>query len=341
MLQFGIFDHLDDSGLGHARQYEDRLQLAETCDAAGFRAYHVAEHHGTPHGIASSPSVFLSALAQRTKRLRFGTLVSLLTLQHPLKTFEETCMLDQISRGRVELGIGRGTSGIELRFFGVEVESAGDRFREAWDIIQMAMVGSPISYAGRFFQLRDVPVALSPFQSPRPPIWYGANNPSTAAWAARNGMNLASFGRVEKVRTVTDAYRANWPAGETGMPLLGMARHIVISQTDAEAEDLAKPAYASWYQMLGHLERQHGITQPPKAPPSFEEAMANGICIVGSVSTVREAIMKQTRSAGVTYLLCQVAFGNLPLAASLATVAAIRGEIMPVLENDISASRME
>jgi alkanesulfonate monooxygenase SsuD/methylene tetrahydromethanopterin reductase-like flavin-dependent oxidoreductase (luciferase family) len=65
-LKFGVFDHMDDAGRGLASQYEERLRLAEACEAAHFRAYHVAEHHGTPHGIASSPNLFLAAMAQRT-----------------------------------------------------------------------------------------------------------------------------------------------------------------------------------------------------------------------------------------------------------------------------------
>jgi alkanesulfonate monooxygenase SsuD/methylene tetrahydromethanopterin reductase-like flavin-dependent oxidoreductase (luciferase family) len=94
-LKFGVFDHMDDAGHGLARQYEERLRLAEACEAAHFRAYHVAEHHGTPHGIASSPNLFLAAMAQRTCHLRFGPLVMLLNLYHPLRAFEEICMLDQ------------------------------------------------------------------------------------------------------------------------------------------------------------------------------------------------------------------------------------------------------
>jgi hypothetical protein len=96
-LKFGVFDYMDDAGHGLARQYEERLRLAEACEAAHFRAYHVAEHHGKPHGIASSPNLFLAAMAQRTSHLRFGPLVMLLNLYHPLRAFEEICMLDQIS----------------------------------------------------------------------------------------------------------------------------------------------------------------------------------------------------------------------------------------------------
>jgi alkanesulfonate monooxygenase SsuD/methylene tetrahydromethanopterin reductase-like flavin-dependent oxidoreductase (luciferase family) len=114
---FCVFDHLDDAGSSLRQQYTERLQIAVACDRAGFRAYHVAEHHGTPHGRAGSPNLFLSAVAQRTKRLRLGPLVMLLNLYHPLRAFEEICMLDQLSGGRLDLGIGRGAVSLELSFF--------------------------------------------------------------------------------------------------------------------------------------------------------------------------------------------------------------------------------
>ena len=112
-MKFGIFDHLDRNNLPLREYYEARLELIETYDREGFYAYHVAEHHSTPLGMAPSPSVFLSAVAQRTKRLRFGPLVYALPLYHPIRLIEEICMLDQMSGGRLDIGFGRGRSPIE------------------------------------------------------------------------------------------------------------------------------------------------------------------------------------------------------------------------------------
>ena len=113
-LKFGVFDHLDRGGRSMSDLYEQRLQIVEQYARAVFYAYHVAEHHSTPLGMAPSPSVFLSAVAQRTKALRFGPLVYLLPLYHPLRLAEEIAMLDHLSHGRLEVGIGRGRSPIEL-----------------------------------------------------------------------------------------------------------------------------------------------------------------------------------------------------------------------------------
>src|SRR4030088_2937162 len=134
-LKFGVCEQMEGAGRGVASQYEERLRLAEACEAAHFRADHVAEHHGTPHGIASSPNLFLAAMAQRTTHLRLGPLVMLLNLYHPLRAFEEISMLDQMSGGRVELGIGRGATPVELGFFGVDPGEAQSRYGEAADVV--------------------------------------------------------------------------------------------------------------------------------------------------------------------------------------------------------------
>ncbi len=128
-MRFGIFDHMDRSVADLAQQYEDRLALVEAYDRGPFHAYHLAEHHGTPLGLAPSPSVFLAAAAQRTTRLRLGPLVYTLSLHDPLRLLEEICMLDQMSRGRLELGVGRGISPFEHRLFGHDPASRASASR--------------------------------------------------------------------------------------------------------------------------------------------------------------------------------------------------------------------
>ena len=129
-LEFGIFDHVDRHDQPLSDFYEDRLKLIEAYDRAGIYGYHCAEHHSTPLGMAPSPSVYLAAVGQRTRRLRFGPLVYTLALYHPLRLAEEICMLDQMSRGRFLLGIGKGISPIEVGYYGVDYKNADKMFAE-------------------------------------------------------------------------------------------------------------------------------------------------------------------------------------------------------------------
>src|SRR3989442_11765666 len=115
-VEFGLFDWMDYRAMPLGQLYEDRLKVIEAADKAGFFCYHVAEHHATPLGMAPSPSVFLAAGAQRTRRIHLGPLVYLLPLYSPLRLIWEICMLDHLSRGRLELRVRRGASPYELGY---------------------------------------------------------------------------------------------------------------------------------------------------------------------------------------------------------------------------------
>src|SRR6266571_3333335 len=123
-LQFGIFDWIEWDQAPASDIFEQRLQMLEYADQAGFYAYHLAEHHVTPLSLAPSPTVFLTAVAQRTRRLRLGPLVYLLPFYNPLRLLHEICMLDHLSHGRLELGVGRGIVPMEAEHFDLPVDAS-------------------------------------------------------------------------------------------------------------------------------------------------------------------------------------------------------------------------
>src|SRR5205809_1002276 len=174
-MEFGVFDHLDRYPGSLADYYEDRLKITQAYDRSGFYAYHVAEHHATPLGMAPSPSVFLAALAQRTRRLRFGPLVWPMPLHHPLRLIEEICMLDQLSGGRLELGFGRGAAPIELEYYGSDPKDAQEIYAEAVELVIKGLTQKVLDFKGRRFSFSGVPMELEPLQKPHPPIWYGVH----------------------------------------------------------------------------------------------------------------------------------------------------------------------
>jgi alkanesulfonate monooxygenase SsuD/methylene tetrahydromethanopterin reductase-like flavin-dependent oxidoreductase (luciferase family) len=337
-MKFGVFDHLDraaaeSDGAAIGRQYEDRLALTEIYDRLGFYAYHVAEHHGTPLGLAPSPNLFLASVAQRTTRLRIGAMVYVLSMYHPLRLLEEICMLDQLSGGRLELGIGRGASPVELDFYHLTPTDASDRYAEVVDILLRGAShhGQRLSASGPVFPLREVPIELAPVQRPHPPLWYGVGREDRAKWAAGLGINMACNGPAREVRALTDTYRATHADGGE-RPLLAMSRHVVVSDSDAEARELARPAYRQWHASLTKLWRERGVAFPLTIPESFDEALEAGYCLVGAPATVRKGVLDQSAEAGINYLLCRFAFGNLSRAATERSVQLFAEEIMPSVE---------
>src|SRR5262245_46947483 len=141
-VDFGLFDWIDRTATPLHQLYEERLRLLEVADTAGFFCYHLAEHHATPLGMAPSPALFLAAAAQRTRRIRLGPLVYLLPLYNPLRLIEEVSMLDQLSGGRLELGVGRGVVPYELRYFGVDPDETRAIFDEALAVLLAGLTNS-------------------------------------------------------------------------------------------------------------------------------------------------------------------------------------------------------
>src|SRR5690349_779018 len=199
-MEFGIFDHLDRSPASLADYYEERLQVVELFDRAGFFGYHVAEHHATPLGMAPSPSVFLAAVAQRTRRLRFGPMVYALPLYHPLRLIEEICRLDQMSGGRLDIGFGRGASPIELAYFGQNAKQAPAIYAEGVEVMIKGLTQRTLSHTGEYFQFDNVPIEVWPLQNPHPPIWYGVHAPDAAERAARRGLHTINLDPTAETR---------------------------------------------------------------------------------------------------------------------------------------------
>ena len=229
-MRFGVFDHLDDSGLPLGRHFEERLRLIEAYDRAGFYGYHLAEHHNTPLGYAPSPASFSSAVAQRTKRLRFGPMVYLLPLYHPLRLIDEICMLDQMSGGRFLYGVGRGISPIEVGFYGVDFDTGMQQFREAFDAIRIGLTEDELTYHGKFYDFDHVPIVMKPVQKPYPELWYGTSRPDSIPWAAEHGAHIVTLRDTTQARAIIELYKAEWRKRgrpEAELPMMGINRHIV------------------------------------------------------------------------------------------------------------------
>jgi alkanesulfonate monooxygenase SsuD/methylene tetrahydromethanopterin reductase-like flavin-dependent oxidoreductase (luciferase family) len=333
-MKFGVFDHVDRGSSSLAELYESRLKLAEIYDRSGFYAYHIAEHHATPLGMACAPSVFLAAVAQRTKRLRFGPLVYILTLSHPLRILEEICMLDQMSNGRLELGVGRGVSPYEIGYFGVDAQKSSKIYTEAYQIILQGLQSREINFEGEAFQLKNVPVAMECVQKPHPPIWYGMSHSNAVPWAAANNINIVCNGPAAPVRAITDRYRQEWQQafGSSGaqLPMMGLGRHIVVGETAKEAFEIGQRAFGVWYRSLMHLWRVHGnpLTNFP-IPEDFATAVKAGVAIVGTPDEVTDALKREIDGAGVNYLLTRFAFGDLTHDESVHSLSLFTGKVMP------------
>ncbi|HEX2366127.1 MAG TPA: LLM class flavin-dependent oxidoreductase [Bradyrhizobium sp.] len=339
-MQFGIFDQNDHGLYGLTDQYEKRLALIELYDRSGFRTYHMSEHHSTPLNLTPSPSVFLAAVAQRTKRLRFGALIYVLPAHHPLRLAEEICMLDHLSHGRIEVGIGRGASPHELDYFGVDSDVAQAMYVEAYQIIMQALTRDEVNFAGKHYRFSKVPIDLKPAQLPHPPLWYAVPVPEGAAWPAQNKINIVCAGPVARVREITDRYRTEWVAVGNPLdklPLLGINRFVLVADSDREAMALGRRAWPKFHTSFMKLWRLHG-TQPrfARMPEDFETLVEHGGGIVGSPATVRDRVRAMTEEAGANYFIGQFSFGDLAHEEVIHSVGLFAREVLPMTRGHVA-----
>jgi alkanesulfonate monooxygenase SsuD/methylene tetrahydromethanopterin reductase-like flavin-dependent oxidoreductase (luciferase family) len=335
-LHIGLFDWVEASRRTPAEVYRHKLELAAAADAAGFDAYLLAEHQGTPLSINGSPSVLLSAMFQRTRRLRAGALTFCLPWYDPYRFYQEVCMLDQLSGGRLELGVGRGVSPIESKIFGLQsIEESRQKYRETLEIFFTACRSELIRYRGE-----DVELHSKPVQKPWPPLWFPSSNRESIEFTARHGYHTAYLGKLADCKPLFDRYRELWERhkNESGRhnahvasPHLARTQHMVIADTDAQAERLGLAAYATWAGHIHHLTRKLGRPDVHKTEP-FAPDSAQPL-VVGSPHTVLEKVKHMLRITSANYLLCIFSFGDLAPEHAMRSLELFSKEVKPKLQS--------
>jgi len=335
-MKFGIFDQVDDSGRPLNVQYEERLQLAELYDQSGFHCYHQSEHHATPLSMAPSQSVFLAAMAQRTKRIRLCPLVYLLPIHHPIRLAEEICMLDHLSNGRFEFGIGRGASPYEIEALGIDSQTAAEAYAESFEILKQYFNSGHVDHPGKFWNIKDFRVTTKPLQTPHPPMWYASATADSAAWPARNGLNIICGGPGDQVHLISDRYRseaAQAGAAARAGALLGIWRFVVVAETDEKAQRIARDAWPKFHESFYKLWLKHGTApQRLKLASTYDGMVAMGQAVAGTPAMVAQALTEQLRNGKVNYLVSHFMFGDMAHEDAMNSTRLFARDVMPAIE---------
>jgi alkanesulfonate monooxygenase SsuD/methylene tetrahydromethanopterin reductase-like flavin-dependent oxidoreductase (luciferase family) len=333
-LPCGIFDWVEASARPPAEVYEHKLELAAAAERAGFHGFFIAEHHGTPLSIDGSPTALLSAIFQRTRHLRAGALTFCLPWYHPYRFYSEVCMLDHLSYGRLELGVGRGVSAIESRIFSLNsTEESRVRYRATLDTF-FAACRSPVLRVNE----QEAELHLKPYQKPYPPLWFPSSNKESIEFTARHGYHTAFIGKHADCKPMFERYRELWEKhrndpgrhnAHVAAPFLARTQHLVIADTDTEAERLGLAAYETWAGHIHHLTRKLGRPDVHKTTP-YDEDSAQRL-IAGSPATALEKLEEMLSLTGANYLLCIFSFGDLAPDHAIRSLELFAEEVMPAL----------
>jgi alkanesulfonate monooxygenase SsuD/methylene tetrahydromethanopterin reductase-like flavin-dependent oxidoreductase (luciferase family) len=230
--------------------------------------------------------------------------------------------------------MGRGAATVEHQRYGIDPAQAPAMYHEAFAVIMKACESDVLNFEGKFYNFKDYIVQSKPVQRPHPPVWYGARDPENVDWAAPNAVNVVSLGPAARARAITDRYRKVWAElgrNASDIPMMGITRHIVVAPTDAEAKQMARPAYAMWREAIEMLWVRSGVNFPltPVYPKSFDELEAIGHGIAGSPATVRDYIGRLQQESGVNYVLAQMMFGNLGFEEASSSIRLFAREVAP------------
>jgi len=341
-LTIGLFDQVEwEEGRPASEVLEEHLALIEYADSAGFYCYHLSEHHGSPLSLTPSPNLMLAAASQRTRQIRLASLVQTLTYYDPMRLAEEINMLDHMSNGRLELGVGRGISALEATFFNVtSIEDSRAIYRENFDALLGALTAKDtFSFQGKYHSYSAVPVWMHPVQRPYPPLWFPSSNEQSIPFTAGNGFNtvLNNYFTREQTRVLVDQYAevfdehkddADRLNAHVATPKVGWAVKVVVAPTDKQAEDTARKAFAIWEEHITYLERRAGVPQRAERG-DYDHHRANGSLLVGSPERVAQEMSVTIDETGVNYLLCSLAFGNLPNAGVVQSMELFAEHVMP------------
>ena len=259
-MHFGIFVEEMRQGASQAGAFRDVFELADRAEAWGADCVWLGEIHFTPvRSVISASLQVASSIATRTRRLRVGTAVQVLPLNHPLRIAEEVATVDHISEGRFEFGIGR--SGVVRTYdvYGVPYAESQARFREALDIIRQGWKGEPFSYEGQFYRVQNATVVPRPYQQPHPPIRMATTSDETFGVAGQMGLPIFVGLRATEIADLQRQlapYRQAWrEAGHAGPPSVYLRIPVYVSTTERGAVEEPRESLTSFFARQTELAR--------------------------------------------------------------------------------------
>ena len=286
------------------------VALAEQVEAAGLSSLWVAEHHFHAGGVCPSPSVVLAACGMRTRRIRLGSLVSVLPFHRPIDVAEEFAVVDRLSGGRLNLGVGSGYLEAEFAGFGVVPAEKRERFDTALAFVRTALSGEPVRPGGT--SAPPVTLNVLPVQRPHPPIWVAVQRREAIAHVAHQGLSIAlipyaTIDRLEELGEEIRDYRRALPPGARGE--VAAAVHLYVGK-DAGLARAAFRRYVESRLATGSTFLQRKTQDRPEhaSPEAIERS---GLALFGTAEEIRPQLEGLAR-LGVDELLGIFDFGGLP-----------------------------
>jgi alkanesulfonate monooxygenase SsuD/methylene tetrahydromethanopterin reductase-like flavin-dependent oxidoreductase (luciferase family) len=327
--------------------YASALEQMLAAEALGYHSVWIAEHHFDDYGLCPAPPVLAAFVAARTRTLRLGMGVSLLPLHHPVDLAEQLAVLDVVSGGRLEVGVGRGGTLQDYQTFQSDREDARARVEEGLSLIQQAWSGQPFDFHGRFHSAQRLQVRPRPLQRPHPPLFIASNSEDSVLSAARLGLPTLSsfFVPVEELqhrrRLYRDIARA---AGRSEAEIDGLERQswgmrvVHIAPSRQEALRAAEAPFMGYQRKMAVLRTASTGGAVPNSFDRtllrlrpFEEYLSTGWMLIGSPAEVRDGLQQYLDATGYQRVLLLMAVPGLATALALRSMRLFAEEVAPAM----------
>jgi alkanesulfonate monooxygenase SsuD/methylene tetrahydromethanopterin reductase-like flavin-dependent oxidoreductase (luciferase family) len=344
-MNFGIFNLMGyrTPGTAAAALYDGAIAQVKAAEAAGFDIAWFAEHHFSNYCTCPSPLMMVARLAGETSRIKLATGVVVVPLYDPVRLASEIGMIDQLTHGRLVLGIGSGYQPYEFERFGEDLADSAPKLVEFVEILEKAFGGETFTHKGRYWQLPETHIAPRPV-SKLPDIWIAGDNRTLQGLAARKGWPIMLTPRHASVAQLTDVKaRIGEIYAEQGLDpkrtAIAPLRHVCITDSKAEAADFVDNVRHQ-IRLSQSLRRREElidgamlIEKPYDGEPPLD-VLANSL-LVGDASSVAERMAALIRAAEPVHMLLQFQGGASPFATALKSIERFAGEVVPMLERAV------
>ncbi len=348
-MHFGIFVEEIRHGANQVASFRDVFEQADRAEAWGIDCVWLGEIHFTPsRSVISASLQVASAIATRTRRVRVGTAVQVLPLNHPLRIAEEVATIDHISEGRFEFGIGR--SGVVRTYdtYGVPYAESQARFREGLEIIRQAWKGEPFSYEGEFYRVNNATVAPRPYQDPHPPIRMAATSEETFPAAGRMGLPIFVGLRATEIpdlQVQLAPYRQAWrEAGHPGEPSVYLRIPVYVSPTAEGAREEPRESLAAFFARQTELARsavgragagpadRRRFQAERMANLSYDDILAKKV-VFGTAASVIDRLGQLREELGLDGVVAELnPGGRIPPELETRSLQLLTHEVMPAFK---------
>jgi alkanesulfonate monooxygenase SsuD/methylene tetrahydromethanopterin reductase-like flavin-dependent oxidoreductase (luciferase family) len=338
--------------------FRRQLEEVELAERIGIDQIWFFEHHLAPTAPVPSPNLLIAAAARTTRRIRFASMVNILPFRHPLLVAEEAAMLDNLTDGRLDMGLGRGLRPPEFAAFGVEQERSREMFVESFELLRRIWSDENFVHHGKYWTVeKDAPLSPPLVQHPHPPFLVSAQSEESLRWAAQHDIPFAQIdAMIDQARRDQALYREVQTAhGHAPAPRLYLMREIYVADSDERARREAHPYLLQYWELWnrytqftrgGNLPDSYDFWRrqaPMLHAMSFEEIVANDMLLLGSPETVAAAILRLASRLDLMGLALIFKLGAMPYDMVERSMTAFGEAVVPrireLIDKDPAAGR--